>query len=86
MPEVSATDAARNFSNLLDAVEHQGEHFTIVRRGKVVAQLDPVQPGNGAEVKALLQRHRRNTAFARDSAFAQDVVSARQLLEIENRP
>jgi prevent-host-death family protein len=80
MPEVSATDAARNFSDLLDAVEHRGEHFTIVRRGKVVAQLDPRQAGRGAEIKALLQRHRR------DSAFARDLTSARDLLQIENRP
>ena len=80
MPEVSATEAARNFSDLLDAVEHRGEHFTIVRRGKVVAQLAPVPGGTGADIKALLQRHRR------DPAFARDVTSARDLLEIENRP
>ena len=80
MPEVSATDAARNFSDLLDAVEHRGEHFTIVRRGKVVAQLDPAQAGKGAEVKALLRRHHR------DPAFSRDVASTRELLEIEHRP
>lgn len=80
MPEVSATDAARNFSDLLDAVEHRGEHFTIVRRGKVVAQLDPVQAGKGAEVKALLQRHRH------DPDFARDLASTCELLEIEHRP
>lgn len=80
MPEVSATDAARNFSDILDAVEHRGEHFTIVRRGKVVAQLAPVHAGRGAEVKALLERHRR------DPSFARDVASARELLEIEKRP
>ena len=80
MPEVSATDAARNFSDLLDAVEHRGEHFTIVRRGRVVAQLDPVQAGRGAEVKALLRRHHS------DPAFSRDVTSIRELLEIEHRP
>lgn len=79
MSEVSATDAARKFSDLLDAVEHRGEHFMIVRRGKVVAQLDPVQAGRGAEIKALLRRHRG------DPAFARDITSARDLLEIENR-
>ena len=26
MPEVSATEAARNFADILDAVEHRGEH------------------------------------------------------------
>ncbi|HVA07540.1 MAG TPA: type II toxin-antitoxin system prevent-host-death family antitoxin [Acidimicrobiales bacterium] len=80
MPDVSATDAARNFSDILDAVEHRGEHFTIVRRGKVVAQLDPVHSGGGAEVKALLRRHRL------DARFAADVTSVRELLEIETRP
>jgi len=80
VPEVSATDAARNFSDILDAVEHRGEHYTIMRRGKVVAQLDPVQTGRGAEVKALLRRHRL------DPGFAADVESARELLEIETRP
>lgn len=79
MPEVSATDAARNFSDILDAVEHRGEHFTIVRRGKVVAQLDPVSTGRGADVKTLLRGHRR------DPGFRSDIESARDLLEIETR-
>lgn len=80
MPEVSRTEASRNFSDLLDAVEHRGESFRIVRRCKVVAQLDPMQSGKGAEIKALPRRHRRYPVFARD------VTSARELLEIENRP
>lgn len=79
MPEVSATDAARNFSDILDAVEHRGEHFTIVRRGKAVAQPDPVQSAQGAEVKALLRRHRR------DPGFARDVLSARELFATVRR-
>lgn len=80
MPEVSATEAARNLSDILDAVEHRGEHFTIMRRGRVVAQLDPVHSGRGAEVKELLRRH------GPDPGFAEDVASARELLSIETRP
>jgi prevent-host-death family protein len=80
VPEVSATDAARNFSDILDAVEHRGEHFTIVRRGRVVAQLDPISTGRGADVKALLRRHRS------DPEFSTDIASVRELLEIEARP
>ena len=79
MTEVSATDAARNFSDILDAVEHRGERFTILRRGKVVAQLDPVSTGKGNEVKAMLRRHRA------DADFARDIASVRELLEIEAR-
>jgi prevent-host-death family protein len=80
VPEVSATEAARNFSDLLDAVEHRGARFTIVRRGKAVAHLAPVTTGTGAEAKALLSRHRL------DPGFASDVASVRSLLEIEERP
>ncbi len=80
MTEVSATEAARNFSDILDAVEHRGEHFTIMRRGRMVAQLDPVQSGRGADVKALFQRH------SLDSGFAEDIASVRELLLIEPRP
>jgi hypothetical protein len=50
-------------------VEHRGEHFTIIRRGKVVAQLDPVHSGSGAEVKALLQRHGLDPGFAEDVLY-----------------
>ncbi|MHB1846760.1 MAG: type II toxin-antitoxin system Phd/YefM family antitoxin [Deltaproteobacteria bacterium] len=74
---MSATDAARNFSDILDAVEHRGEHYTIVRRGKAVAQLDPVTTGRGADVKALLQNLRS------DSDLGRDIDSVRALLEIE---
>ena len=79
MTEVSATDAARNFADLLDAVEHRGERFTIVRRGKVVAQLDPVTTGRGADVKALLRR------YGPDPGFARDLGSVRDLIETEDR-
>jgi prevent-host-death family protein len=78
VPEISATEAARNFSDILDAVEHRGQHFTIVRRGRVVAQLDPVSAGRGADVKNLLRRRR-------DPGFRRDIESVRELLDIETR-
>ncbi|MGH9113083.1 MAG: type II toxin-antitoxin system Phd/YefM family antitoxin [Acidimicrobiales bacterium] len=80
MSEVTATDAARHFADLLDAIEHRGERFTIVRRGRAVAHLEPVGRGRGADVKAVLRRHRR------DSAWADDLRSVRELLEVEERP
>ena len=79
MPDVSATDAARNFAALLDAIEHRGEHFTIVRRGRAIAYLEPVSRGRGADVKALLRRHRP------DSTWADDLAALRGLLEVEER-
>ena len=79
MPEVTATDAARNFADLLDAIEHHGEHFTIVRRGRAIAHLEPVSRGRGADVKDLMRRHQP------DSGWTQDLAETRGLLEIEER-
>jgi antitoxin (DNA-binding transcriptional repressor) of toxin-antitoxin stability system len=79
MPDVSATDAARNFADLLDAIEHRGEHFTIVRRGKAIAHLEPMNRGLGVDVKALLRRHRP------DAAWANQLDEVRSLLEIDDR-
>jgi antitoxin (DNA-binding transcriptional repressor) of toxin-antitoxin stability system len=80
MPDVTATDAARNFADLLDAIEHRGERFTIVRRGKAIAQLEPMNRGRGSDVKALLDRHRP------DPDWASDLAEVRDLLEIDERP
>lgn len=79
MPEVSATDAAREFSSLLDAVEHRGEHFTVVRHGKAVAHIEPVSRGRGADVKALLRDRRP------DASWAAQLAEVRDLLEVDDR-
>jgi prevent-host-death family protein len=80
VPEITATDASRRFSDLLDAVEHRGEHFAIVRRGKVIAHLEPVPTANGRDVKSLLRRHRS------DPRWSQDLDELRRLVEVEQRP
>ncbi len=79
MSEVTATEAARSFADLLDAVEHRGETFTIVRRGKAIATLLPMKAGHGAAVKELLKRHRP------DRAWMGDVSAVRALVELEER-
>jgi len=79
MQEVSATDAARNFADLLDAVEHRGERITIVRRGKAVAQIEPVTSGRGADIKSMLRRH------AADSRWGTDLAAIRDLVALEER-
>lgn len=80
MAEITATEAARKFADLLDAVEHDGERFTITRRGKAVASIEPVTRGRGADVKALLRRH------TPDARWADDLDEVRNLLEVEHRP
>lgn len=79
MSEVSSTEAARAFADLLDAVEHRGETFTIVRRGKAIATLQPIKAGQGAEVKALLKRHRP------DRTWMGDLSTVRAIVELEER-
>ena len=68
MPDVTATEAARRFADLLDAVEHRGQSFTIVRRGKAIAHLAPVEPVRGRAVNDLLVRHRPDLEWADDLA------------------
>ena len=79
MSESTATDAARNFADLLDSIEHRGEHFTIIRRGKAVAHLEPMGRGRGADVKSALRRHRV------DRLWSRDLESVRDLVEIDER-
>lgn len=79
MPDVTATEASRSFANLLDGVEHRGERYTIVRRGRVVAELAPARALSGREVKALLTRHRP------DRDWADEVVALRGQLLTEER-
>lgn len=43
---VTATEAARSFSSLLDRVEHRGEAFVVERGGGAVCEIRPVGPAN----------------------------------------
>jgi prevent-host-death family protein len=79
MPDISATDAARHFADLLDGVEHRGEHYTIVRRGRAVAHLEPVGRGCGDEAKKMLRRHRP------DPKWREDLTALRSVLELDER-
>lgn len=77
--EVTATEASRRFADLLDGVEHRGERYTIMRRGRVIAQLEPASATTGAHVKALLRRHRI------DEAWKREVDTLREELVAEER-
>jgi antitoxin (DNA-binding transcriptional repressor) of toxin-antitoxin stability system len=53
---VSATEAARNFSDLISRVCYKGETYVVERGGKVMCQLVPVETRrcSGADLLALL--------------------------------
>ena len=61
MKTISAADANRHFSRVLREVS-QGEHITVVSRGRPVATIAPVR-GNGGERRSakrlLLERLRQ---------------------------
>jgi len=78
--DISATEAARTFSRLLDTIEHGGRSYTIVRHGRPVAHLAPVAAGSGAAVKDLLRAHRP------DAAWRDDLDELRGLVQVEERP
>ncbi|HEX2028921.1 MAG TPA: type II toxin-antitoxin system prevent-host-death family antitoxin [Nitriliruptorales bacterium] len=79
MPDISATEASRNFSRLLDTVEHDGTTYVIVRHGAPVAQLSPVARCSGARLKSLFREH------VPDPRWREDLDSMRDLLEDQPR-
>ena len=76
MITVTATQAARNFASLLDAVEH-GEVVVVTRDGIPVGRLSPERRTSADRLKAALREHRVDEAFADDLAAAhEDIRSA----------
>lgn len=79
MPDISATEAARRFSDVLDSIEHDKARYTIIRRGKAVASLEPINTGRGSDVKEMLRRH------GADKGWSRDLRELRELIEIDVR-
>jgi len=77
--DITATEAARTFSDVLDAVEHGHESFRISRGGKPVARLVPAEVASGRAAKDLLLRHRP------DDRLASDLAGVHSLLVTEER-
>jgi prevent-host-death family protein len=77
--DISATEAARNFSDLLDAVEHGRESFRVTRGGRAVARIAPVEAASGRAVKDLLGRR------APEPGWAADLAELRSMLVTEER-
>ncbi len=50
---VSATEAARNLSDLLNRVRYRGERFTVVRSGEEVAEIIPATHNGGITLGEL---------------------------------
>jgi prevent-host-death family protein len=64
LKQLSATEAARRFSELLDRVEQGGESYVVVRHGRAVATIGPAGGGTGKALKDALRVNRPDPAWA----------------------
>ena len=74
MKQLSATDAARRFSDVLDSVESERETFVVVRHGRVVATIGPALAGTGKALKNALREHRPDADWAAELRELRDGV------------
>ena len=77
MRTVTATEASRHFSDLLDAVE-RGETVTIVRGSHPVAEIGPARRRTGADLRAAL-----TGTVPPDDAFASSISEAMSMVTSE---
>lgn len=73
---LSATEAARTFSDILNRIRYRGEEFVVERGGEPVCRMLPAAPMRGAslrDVAALLREIPKP-----DAAFAAEVRRARR--------
>ena len=81
MSEISATEASKRFADMLDAVEHRGESFTVVRRGRAIATVAPARRTSLAELRAFLQHHRPDAQWDDDLADLKRFVGSADITD-----
>lgn len=77
MRTMTATEASRNFSDLLDAVE-RGESVAVTRGNRKIAEIRPTAERRGRDLRAALEN-----VPALDERFESDIADAVQLLKPE---
>lgn len=76
---MTATEASRRFSDLLDAIE-RGETIIITRGQHPVAEIGPARRRTGADLRAALA-----DVPPPDARFAEDIAGALALLVPDDR-
>jgi prevent-host-death family protein len=79
MKTVNATEVARNFSEVLDGVEHRHQTYVVTRGGRPVARIMPVSSVNGLDVKRLLRD------YAADPSWPDELAALRGVVTLEER-
>ncbi len=80
MREMTASEASRSFSSVLDSAEH-GETILVTRAGRRVATIAPVSRTNGAALRAVFDRWQGDPAL--DDDFSAAVNAARETAAVE---
>lgn len=80
MERISATEAARNFSDILNRVRYQGASFEIARGNEVVARIVPAAPPRTVKVAALDELFTKLPKLGPEDAerFEEDLRSIRR--------
>ncbi|MFE2754781.1 type II toxin-antitoxin system Phd/YefM family antitoxin [Actinosynnema sp. NPDC059335] len=77
MKEMTASEASRNFSAVLDEAEH-GETIVVTRNGRRVALITPAPRANGRALHEVFRRWHGREGL--DERFAADVTAAREVV------
>ena len=75
---ITATEAARSFSDLLNRVRYRGETFRIVRSGEEVAQLTAASLRPEVTLRALLSKLQAERTGDPDFADELEQIQAEQ--------
>ena len=65
MKEMTATEVARSFSAVLDAVE-SGETVVVTRGGERLATIAPAPRANGAAINEIVRKHMVDPSLVQD--------------------
>ena len=74
MAEISATEASKQFADMLDAVEHRGETFTVIRRGRAIATIAPARRTTLRDLRHFLDTHPPDAEWDDDLAVIRGLV------------
>jgi prevent-host-death family protein len=77
MRTITATEASRRFSDLLDAIE-RGESVVVTRGNRPIAEIRPARRRTGKDLRAALSE-----TVAPDERFEKDVADAVALLTVD---
>lgn len=76
--KVTATELARNLSDILNRVEYRGERVVVERNGKAIARLEPSESANQPTVRDFLETIERLPHLGPDFADALEEIIANQ--------